>query len=116
MHDLTIAQPDAARRPLGEVELVRRHDHGGAGVGRLLEEGEAHRHGGERPPELVADHGEELVLPPVGLGEGGRALGGLLEEARVRFADAKGVLGPMSAEQDEYFAGRLAQIDEMLGG
>ena len=40
----------------------------------------------------------------------------LLEEARRRFADANGVLGPMSADQEEYFLGRIAQIDEMLGG
>ena len=40
----------------------------------------------------------------------------LLEEARVRFEDARQVLGPMSADDDAYFKGRIAEIDEMLGG
>ena len=40
----------------------------------------------------------------------------LLEEARVRFEDARQVLGPMSADDDAYFEGRIAEIDEMLGG
>lgn len=40
----------------------------------------------------------------------------LLEEARQRFGDARQVLGPMSADDDAYFRGRIAEIDEMLGG
>jgi tetratricopeptide (TPR) repeat protein len=40
----------------------------------------------------------------------------LLEEARGRFADAKAVFGPLSADDDAYFEGRIAEIDEMLGG
>ncbi len=40
----------------------------------------------------------------------------LLEEARGRFSDALDVLGGASADQDAYFQGRIAQIDEMLGG
>ncbi len=40
----------------------------------------------------------------------------LLEEARQRFEDARRVLGPLDAEQDAYFAGRLDEIDAALGG
>ena len=39
----------------------------------------------------------------------------LLEEARVRFEDANAIFGPMNADQDAYFRGRIEQIDEMLG-
>jgi hypothetical protein len=40
----------------------------------------------------------------------------LFEEARGRFEDARSVFGPMSADDDAYFRGRIDEIDEMLGG
>jgi len=40
----------------------------------------------------------------------------LLEEARRRFVDANTVLGPLSADDDAYFRGRIDEIDAMLGG
>lgn len=40
----------------------------------------------------------------------------LLEEARGRFADARTVYGPLSADDDAYFAGRIEEIDTLLGG
>ena len=40
----------------------------------------------------------------------------LLEEARGRFADARKVFGPLSADDDAYFQGRIDEIDAMLGG
>jgi uncharacterized caspase-like protein len=39
----------------------------------------------------------------------------VLEEARQRFADANAIYGPLSADDDAYFRGRIAEIDEMLG-
>ena len=44
-----------------------------------------------------------------------RFLRGLLEEARQRFRDANSIFGPLSADDDAYFRGRIAEIDEMLG-
>ena len=38
-----------------------------------------------------------------------------LEEARQRFADANAIYGPLSADDDAYFRGRIAEIDTLLG-
>jgi uncharacterized caspase-like protein len=40
----------------------------------------------------------------------------LLEEARDRFIGAREIYGPMSADEDAYFTGRIDEIDQLLGG
>jgi hypothetical protein len=39
----------------------------------------------------------------------------LLEEARDAFSAARDVFGPLSSDDDAYFAGRIDEIDGMLG-
>ncbi len=58
----------------------------------------------QRDPRLCADGDRQ-----------GRADGGAARRGAGRFEDARAVFGPLSADDDAYFEGRIAEIDEMLG-